>query len=67
MGTSTAHDRPAGRGQSRDRLAVDGDPEGHPSGGLVVADLELEPVEEFPLDIFGQPAKIGFNDGQPVK
>jgi hypothetical protein len=33
----------------------------------VVADLELEAVEQFTLDLLGQPAKISFDDWQPVK
>jgi hypothetical protein len=33
----------------------------------VVADLELEAVEQFALDVLGQPAEISFDDRQPVK
>jgi len=53
----------AGGGEAVDGLAVDCDAQGDPAGGLVVADLELEAVEEFPFEVFGQSAEVGVDDG----
>jgi hypothetical protein len=46
------------RAESTTGVAADGDPQGEPAGGVVVADLELEAVEQVSLEVCWQGGDI---------
>jgi hypothetical protein len=65
--TGLVRDRPASRSQSQDALVIDGDPDGHATGRMVVADLKLEPVEQLTLNVLGKILKISIEDRQALQ
>jgi hypothetical protein len=48
-------------------VAADGHAEGESTGGVVVADLELEDVEQLSLKIFWQSGEVGVDDREFVE
>jgi hypothetical protein len=48
-------------------VPADGHAEGDPAGGVVVANLKLEGVEEFPLKMFRNLSEIDLRDRELVE